>query len=145
MKHYTEDNYHPTTSIGFALSRARNELQIEMDAALKELDITMQQMGVILSMARNMASTPFELSKLLKIDTGLMTRMLDKLEKQGLLVRSRSVDDRRSVNLELTAKGRQTAKKIPTIAPNVLNQRLKNFTPAEFIEFHRLLGKFLEG
>ena len=143
MKHYTKDNYHPTTSVGFSLMRARNELQIEMDAALKDLDITGQQMGVILGMARGMASTPFELSKLLKIDTGLMTRMLDKLEKQNILTRSPSVDDRRSVNLQLTAKGQLIAKESSKIAPEVLNQKLKNFTSAEFIEFHRLLVKFL--
>ncbi|MGT2504996.1 MarR family winged helix-turn-helix transcriptional regulator [Cupriavidus basilensis] len=142
MKHYTRENFRLTQSVGFFLNKARNLVLMEMDAALKELDITAQQMGILLSLSRGVATTPFELSKLLAIDTGLMTRMLDKLEHKGLLTRSRSVDDRRVVNLELTAKGHGVAEQIPEIAPEVLNARLKDFSKSEFDEFIRLLGKF---
>jgi len=145
MKHYTTKNYDPTTSVGFSLTRARNVVIAEMDSALRDLDITTQQMGIVLSLARELVSTPFELSKLLDIDTGLMTRMLDKLEQQGMLVRTRSVDDRRSVNLQLTEKGQQIALEIPSRAPEVLNRRLQKFSADEFQEFRRLLAKFLEG
>jgi DNA-binding MarR family transcriptional regulator len=114
-----------------------------MDAALKDLDISSQQMGILLALTRGAAATPFELSKLLGIDTGLMTRTLDKLEAKGLLKRSRSVDDRRVVNLTLTEKGEEVAAQIPEIAPQVLNERLKKFTKAEFEELRRLLRKFI--
>jgi DNA-binding MarR family transcriptional regulator len=115
----------------------------EMDAALKDIGISSQQMGILLSLTRGIATTPFELSKLLSIDTGLMTRMLDKLESKGFLERSRSVDDRRVVNLTLTDKGKEVAARIPEIAPQVLNARLKKFTKAEFEELRRLLRKFI--
>lgn len=85
MKHYTKGTFNLTESVGFYLNKARNLVLMEMDAALKELDITTQQMGILLSLSRGMATTPFELSKLLVIDTGLMTRILDKLEHKGLL------------------------------------------------------------
>jgi DNA-binding MarR family transcriptional regulator len=144
MDHYTKDTYTLTQSIGFALNKARNLLIMEMDAAMKELDISSQQMGIFLSLTSGAAATPFELSKLLGIDTGLMTRMLDKLEEKGLLQRSRSLEDRRVVNLALTAKGLEVAARIPEIAPRVLNARLKNFTKHEFEELHRLLHKFVD-
>jgi DNA-binding MarR family transcriptional regulator len=144
MKHYTKDNFRMTQSVGFALNKARNILIMQMDTALKELDISSQQMGILLSMKGTLATTPFELSKLLGIDTGLMTRMLDKLEAKGLLERSRSVEDRRVVNLALTEKGEEVAARIPEIAPEVLNARLKHFSKAEFEELRRLLNKFLE-
>lgn len=59
------------------------------------------------------AATPFELSKLLGIDTGLMTRTLNKLESKDLLRRSRNLEDRRVVNLALTAKGEGVAPVFP--------------------------------
>jgi DNA-binding MarR family transcriptional regulator len=142
MKHYTPENFSLTQSVGFLLTKARNLITTEMDTALKDLDITGPQMGIILAMQRGLASTPFELSKMLSVDTGLMTRMLDKLETKGLLERSRSVDDRRVVNLVLTKKGEEIAGEIPKIAPEVLNARLKKFTKAEFEELCRLLNKF---
>jgi DNA-binding MarR family transcriptional regulator len=144
MKHYTKDSFRLTQSVGFSLNKARNILIMELDTALKELEISSQQMGILLSVTRGLATTPFELSKLLGIDTGLMTRMLDKLEAKGLLERSRSVEDRRVVNLALTSKGEEVAARIPEIAPEVLNARLKNFSKAEFEELRRLLNKFIE-
>lgn len=145
MKHYTRENFQLTHSVGFHLNRARNSLLMEMDAALRPLDITAQQMGILLSLMRGMASTPLEVSRLLGIDTGLMTRMLDKLENKGLLQRQRSEEDRRVIHLILTAQGRDVAGQIPNIAPDVLNHRLRNFSDSEFSEFARLLQKFADG
>jgi DNA-binding MarR family transcriptional regulator len=143
MKHYTRDNFHLTDSIGFLIIRVRNLMLTHMDAALKEIYISGQQMRILLSLSQGIASTPFELSTLLGIDTGLMTRMLDKLESMGLLERSRSLEDRRVINLSLTVKGEGVAERIPDIAPEVLNSRLQKFTRAEFVELRRLLEKFL--
>jgi DNA-binding MarR family transcriptional regulator len=142
VRHYTKDNFRLTESVGFQLVRARNLIVTEMDAALKDLDISSQQMGILLTLRQKMASTPFELSKILGIDTGLMTRMLDKLETKGLVVRSRDEHDRRVVNLAMTKAGIAVADRIPDIAPDVLNTRLKHFTKAEVTELRRLLRKF---
>jgi DNA-binding MarR family transcriptional regulator len=143
MKHYTPQSFSLMQSVGFLLTKARNLITAEMETALKALDITGPQMGVLLGIQRGLASTPFELSKMLSVDTGLMTRILDKLETKGLLERSRSMDDRRVVNLVLTKKGEEVAAEIPNIAPEVLNARLKKFTKAEFEELCRLLDKFI--
>ena len=131
MKHYNRDNFQVMQSVGFHINRARNLTAMELDDALKPLDITSQQMGILLSVLRGLANTPYELSKLLGMDTGLMTRTLDKLEQKGLLVRSRNIEDRRVINLELTAKGADTADQVPDIASEVLNRRLQRFTEAE--------------
>jgi DNA-binding MarR family transcriptional regulator len=144
MEHYTPENFTLTESVGFAVNKARNVLVAELDAALKELGITTQQMGILMSMRGGVTQTPFELSKLLGIDTGLMTRMLDKLEARNVLQRTRSLEDRRVVNLRLTREGEQIADELPQIAPAVLNRRLRKFTGGEFNELRRLLNKFLE-
>ena len=143
MNHYSKENFRPTQSIGFLINKARNILTVEMDTALKDLDISSQQMGILMSLTLGLGATPFELSKLLGIDTGLMTRMLDKLEAKGLLQRSRSLEDRRVVDLTLTEKGEEVAGQIPEVAPDVLNAHLKNFSKTEFEELRRLLRKFL--
>jgi DNA-binding MarR family transcriptional regulator len=143
VNHYNEQNFMLTQSVGFTLAKARNLVTAEIDVALKEHDITSQQMGILLSLHRAVASTPFELSTLLGIDTGLMTRTLDKLETKGLMERSRNEEDRRIVNLTLTQQGRELAEQIPAIVTPVLNRRLKNFSPEEFGDFRRLLEKFI--
>jgi DNA-binding MarR family transcriptional regulator len=143
MEHYTNTNFVLTETVGFKLVKARNLIVSELDAGLKEIGITSQQMSILYSMRLGAASTPFELSKRLGIDTGLMTRTLDKLEARGLLARSRSAGDRRVVNLTLTQRGEDLASRLPDIAPHVLNARLHHFTSEEFVELGRLLRKFI--
>lgn len=142
MKHYVKSRFLITDSIGFYIARARNSLQIDMDAALKTLGVNAPQMAVLLSIANQGTATPFELSKDLVIDTGLMTRMLDKLETHGWLKRERSLEDRRVVNLYLTEAGERMSAELAKIVPDVLNTRLQTFTKEEFEEFRRLLKKF---
>jgi DNA-binding MarR family transcriptional regulator len=142
--HYTKKTFSMTQSIGFMLTKARNLVAADMDAVLKPIDITSQQMGIVLWLSRGIAATPFEMSRHLSIDTGLMTRMLDKLEAKGLLKRTRSNTDRRVFDLKLTNKGEAVAAEIPDIALPVLNGRVKSFSKAEFKELLRLLGKFID-
>ena len=144
VQHYTKKTFSMTQSIGFMLTKARNLVAADMDAALKPIAITSQQMGIVLWLSRGIAATPFEMSRHLSIDTGLMTRMLDKLEAKGLLKRTRSNTDRRVFDLKLTNKGEAVAAEIPDIALPVLNGRVKSFSKAEFKELLRLLGKFID-
>jgi DNA-binding MarR family transcriptional regulator len=144
MLHDPKDDFHLTQDVICAISKARNVVMTQMDAAVKHLNITAHHVGILLSLMRGVDTTPAMLSRRLGIDTGLMTRMLDKLETLRMLKRSRNSDDRRVVNLELTDAGREVALRIAEIAPDVLNARLERFTAAEFDELHRLLRKFLD-
>jgi DNA-binding MarR family transcriptional regulator len=143
MDHYASASFSAVQNIGYQLARAGNLVTAEMDMALKDLRITSRQLGILLAMQRGPAATPVELAKMLLINAGLMTRMLDKLEAKGLLKRSRSTSDRRMVNLVLTERGHEVAAAVPEHEPTMLNGRLKRFTNAEFEELGRLLQKFI--
>lgn len=80
---------------------------------------------------------------MLWVDTGLMTRLLDKLESRGLVERSRCMSDRRVVSVALMEAGQAVAAQIPEIAPKVLNARLRKFTKAAFDEPCRSLRNFI--
>jgi DNA-binding MarR family transcriptional regulator len=143
MSHYSKEDFHLTDNVAFAITKARNLLTGRMDAAVKGLNVRAHHIGIFMSLLRGTDTTPATLSRHLGVDTGLMTRTLDKLETLGMLTRTRSADDRRVVNLELTEAGREVALRIAEIAPDVLNERLQCFTKDEFDELRRLLRKFL--
>jgi len=144
MSHYSKDDFHLTDNVGFAISKARNLIVVQMDAAVKGLKVRAHHVGIFMSLLRGTDTTPAMLSRHLGIDTGLMTRTLDKLEALGMLTRTRDQDDRRVVNLALTKAGEAIAAQIPDIAPGVLNARLRKFTKAEFAELRRLLNKIID-
>ena len=140
---YDADEIHLESSLGYYLSKARNVLVERMDRAVKPLGLTAQQIGVILMLSCNRAHTPYELSRAMSYDSGSMTRMLDRLEKKGFIVRTRSHADRRMVELELTPHGREVAQQLPRLGAAVLNEQLQGFTADDVATLTALLGRLI--
>ncbi|WP_200550753.1 MarR family transcriptional regulator [Kosakonia sp. LAM2021] len=68
-------------------------------------DITAAQFKVLISIYKGFNS-PVEVSKNLLMDAGAMSRMLERMVKRDLIVRTTNPEDKRQVILELTDKGR---------------------------------------
>ena len=140
---YNADEVQLTSSLGYYLTKARNVLVERTDRAVKPLGLTAQQIGVILMLSSRRASTPFELSRAMSYDSGSMTRLLDRLEKKGFVVRARSDADRRMVKLELTQQGEDAARQLPSLGAAVLNEQLRGFSAEEHATLINLLGRFI--
>jgi DNA-binding MarR family transcriptional regulator len=72
-----------------------------------------------------------------------MTRMLDRLERKGLIRRVRCGDDRRKVILELTADGKAVYPKLVATYVAVLNRFLHGFSKADARQLETLLSRML--
>ena len=144
MSHYREDSFLPVQRIVYALSKARNLLTAEMDVALAGTGVSGSQIGALLLLSVGIARSSVGLSRLLGINSGFVTRVVDRLERQGLVRRDRNSPDRRVVNLTLTEAGRNLAARLAEIVPAVLNRRLAGFTPLEFAALCRLLRKLVD-
>ena len=103
---YDLKSYDPKRSIGGLLGRVKIEIGATLDAELAPLDITGAQFVILMSIALGEADSACELCKGISYDPGAMTRMLDRLERRGLVRRVAHPNDRRTSNLELTAEGR---------------------------------------
>jgi DNA-binding MarR family transcriptional regulator len=131
------------SGLGYFLSTARNVLASRMDRAVEPLGLTSSQIGVILLLWFGRARTPFEMSRALSYDTGSMTRMLDRLENKGFIERRRSSEDRRVVELALTAQGQEAAGRLPPLIDAVLREQLRGFSAEEVTTLVRLLQRFI--
>ena len=76
-----------------------------MEAALAGHDFTLMQWIVLLYLRDGLASTASDIAREFRHDSGALTRVIDQLQKRGLVSRRRSTSDRRVVDLALTAKG----------------------------------------
>ena len=63
--------------------------------------------------------SPTDLFNSMMVTSGGMTHRLDRLERKGLIARKRHPDDRRGVQVQLTARGR---KRIDAILPESMQQ-----------------------
>ncbi len=135
---YNLETYEPRNGLGHIIGRARTQLLAALDAELARddllapLEVTSAQFIVIVNLAgRDGATSASELCKGISYDAGAMTRMLDRLEAKGLVRRTRSPDDRRLVNLELTDAGKAAYPRLRAISMQVMNRSLRNFTADE--------------
>ncbi|RQS63461.1 MarR family transcriptional regulator [Burkholderia sp. Bp8963] len=140
---YDPDDIQLETSLGYYLTKARQALVERMDRALEPLDLTAQQVGVILLLSRGYVRTPFELSRKMSYDSGSMTRLLDRLERKGFIVRSRSEQDRRVIELSLTERGADAARALPSVIATALNAQLTGFSADELAMLTGLLQRFI--
>jgi DNA-binding MarR family transcriptional regulator len=140
---YNADTTPLESSLGYYLTKARNVLVERTDRAVAPLGLTAQQIGVIVMLSSRRASTPFELSRAMSYDSGSMTRLLDRLERKGFVVRTRSDADRRMVKLELTPQGHEAARQLPGLGAAVLNEQLRGFSAGEHATLIELLSRFI--
>jgi DNA-binding MarR family transcriptional regulator len=139
---YDPKTFDPKTGIGGLVARVRVKLFEALDEELAPLDITAAQYVILVNLAHGVDSAS-GLCKGVSYDPGAMTRMIDRLERKGLVRRVRSPEDRRVVNLALTEEGKAVYPKLVASAAAVTNRRLRGFTKAEAQQLERLLQRML--
>jgi DNA-binding MarR family transcriptional regulator len=140
---YKPEAYHPDESVAYLMRRILNSLQAEIDHELEPQGLTSAQWVPLYKLHLGSASTAAELSTACMLDAGAMTRTLDRLEAKGLVQRVRSAEDRRVVNLALTAEGHAAAAEIPATLCKVLNGHLKGFSVEEWQLLKGFLNRML--
>jgi DNA-binding MarR family transcriptional regulator len=141
---YDLKSYDPKRSIGGLLGRVKMEMSAAVDAELAPLDITSAQYVILMSIAMGEGGSASGLCKGMSYDPGAMTRMLDRLERRGLVRRVAHPSDRRAFNLELTAEGEAVYPKLRESVMKVLNHFLRGFTQSEARQLESYLLRMLE-
>ena len=148
MQYYTSATYSARTSIGYLIKRAHAQLADQLEPALESRGFTLTQWVLLMHLREGMALNARVLCMQLRHDSGALTRVIDQLESRGLVSRERSRRDRREVQLQLTATGRETVEAVIPAVVERLNTALVGFTAQELDELTRLLMKLtalLEG
>lgn len=106
-------------SLGYWSSLVARVMEAEFNKRLSGYEVTRVAWAVLGAVTYDGMTTPSELSYFLKIDRAAITRLLDKLETQELIVRSRKGNNRRSVVLQVTPKGEALATELAQLSKSV--------------------------
>lgn len=141
---FDPDRYEMGRSIGYVLARAKSRLAYSVEQEVSDLDITHAQASCLMMLAKGAAHTVTDLGRELGTDVGSVTRLLSRLETRGLIARTRREDDRRVVDLSLTAAGEALVGKLPAIYCDVLRRHFEGFTTAEIETLRGLLQRVID-
>jgi len=86
----------------------------------RETGLTGPQLWAIKTIAQGAPIMVSEIARQMYLHPATVVGILDRLEKQDLVTRMRSQEDRRVVRVELTARGAALVKKAPEVAQGLL-------------------------
>ncbi|MEO7432060.1 MAG: MarR family transcriptional regulator [Dokdonella sp.] len=130
--------------LGFLVSGVRSAIWAAIEKQLRPMDITAAQFVLFNSIAKGRGHTIGDLCRLLGYDSGAMTRLLDRIEKKGLVRRVANPEDRRSYLIELTEKSAALVPNARRQVQKVFANLLQGFTDREALALKSSLEKILE-
>jgi DNA-binding MarR family transcriptional regulator len=116
--------FKPEDSIGFLVRQTGRALRIKVHQELKAQghDLTMEQGGVLMRLSMIDGQQQGELACFLSKDKTTVARLLDGMERNSLIVRVASKEDKRIKQIYLTHKGREMSDVVKTCVMKTIKQ-----------------------
>jgi len=129
--------------IGFLLNQNGRIIRERLEAALKPLDLSLRELGVLRILDGEGPLTQHVLGRRHNIDRSTTVQVIDQLEARELVIRSANVEDRRSNLLFLTPRGRKTLQRARKLVDKEQEQFLAGLDENEREQLRNLLLKLL--
>ncbi len=113
------------------------KLNRELRRELRDLGVTGGQASLLHSIHTAPGIGLGKLAAQEGVSAAAMTRHVDRLERAGLVTRTRSGDDRRRVGLRVTPDGIRVLRAVRSRRTAWLAQRLKRLSPTELASIER--------
>ncbi len=127
----------------FPLYAASREIIKQYRPYLDVLDLTYTQYIAMMVFWEEKKLSVKELGKKLFLDSGTLTPVLKSLESKGYVIRSRSKEDERVLNVEITEKGEALKEQAVSIPQSVAG--CVKLDKEEAMQLYQLLYKVLGG
>ncbi|HEY9098872.1 MAG TPA: MarR family transcriptional regulator [Thiobacillus sp.] len=102
------------------------------------------QVWILSAIAESPGITVSRLGEALSVHVSTVSNMLDKLAKGGLVERLRREDDRRVVNLQLTAKGQEVLSRAPQPLTGLVPHALEKLPEPVLIRLNEDLALLIQ-
>ncbi|WP_297181386.1 MarR family transcriptional regulator [Thermomonas sp.] len=128
------------SALGLLFRQVRDAMwaRMERELEISGHDLTFSQFITIKQLATGHAGVT-DLARAADLNPGAMTRLLDKLEARGLLLREADPNDRRALHIHLTEAGRQLWSDIDQCGARVRERALHGMDEATRTQLTRLL------
>ena len=133
-------------SAGYLINMTALLLKREFNSAIKNnsIDVTPEQWAILNRLNEKSGLTQKEVARLTFKDNANITRMVDKLEKKGLVTRQADLNDRRTWNLSITKKGIEIRDLVEPLAVDILNKISKGISKSEMESYNYISKKIID-
>src|ERR1017187_6559181 len=103
----------------------------ELDRRLRPLGFSHSRWLLLLHLSRNDGCTHSELAHSMEIEAATLVKLVDHMEKEGLLKRCASETDRRVKHLQLSEVGKKTVEEIRSYTSELRKEVLSGLNQSE--------------
>lgn len=137
--------------IGYLLNKAARLSKLKVNQKLSEIGLTFPQLLVVKHLEQceragsdALSHTPASIAEHLGYDRPTVTGIIDRLVKQGFVLRETNPSDRRSQTITLTQKSRELIQKMDAFFEEINRRTLDDFQRPEIEEFKGYLLRIIE-
>jgi len=141
--YYTVDNLEAASSVGYLVKRCGILITQIAEQRFESEPISFTEWIVLIQLTQHAHLSPTELSTHLGHDMGALTRIVDELQEKKLVVRERSEQDRRAVQITATPEGSRLALATKAVVVELINELVKPYSRAETDLLISLLQRML--
>jgi MarR family transcriptional regulator for hemolysin len=136
---------HSALRVGFLteLSVAGRKMRTLFDALVRQKGLNLSRARLLLQLAKGEAVTQTELAARLELEHPTIVRLLDGLEKQGLILRSVVDGDRRAKQVSLTPVAREEVAALDATVGAMRGALLHDISEEELAVASRVLAKLV--
>ena len=129
----------------YLLSIVQQTLKDHTNRTLAEMGgkVTLAQAAILFLLEEKDRRFMSEMGQVIGVDKSAMTRLVDRLEKAGLVKRRIDPENRRAISILLTPAGREEAAGALTVIKRINEEIKKDYSPAEVDAFKKILGGIL--
>ena len=130
----------------YLTSMAQQTLMYNTNAALLKggLKVTTAQAGILFFLKQKDMCMMSEIGQVFNIDNSAVTRLIDRLEKNGFVKRQVPPENRRAILISITPEGLEEEKKAQMII-RAINGKIKvGFTAEEVAAYTKILNGILK-
>jgi DNA-binding MarR family transcriptional regulator len=132
------------TGITRSLRRIIRAVGLYSRELLRRRNLTTTQLATLRQLARRGRLAAGEVARGISVSQATITGVLDRLERRGLVTRSRDPEDRRRVVIELTEAGREAVATSPPPLHERFILRLAELPENERQEIHHVLRRIVQ-
>jgi len=137
------DPAHPDFRIAdwpfYLITRTARRYEMDMELALRRIDMDLPSWRAMMLLHECSPSSVSEIAERAVIRLSTMTRVVQRLEKRGLVTLSRRAADARVTDVYITAAGEKIVKQVRSVASRIYQSAFKDLDAAQIEVLNSLL------
>lgn len=134
-------------NLGYLLSKAARLTKWELNNRLTDIGLTSTQWGLLHLLYQykdtDFVATPAAIAEKLHSDRPTISGIIDRLNKNGWILRQTNPDDRRSQLISLTEKTLGLVSEMERLSDETMNSAVSDFSKKELEELARYLSRII--